>query len=468
MNNLQDTNSLKGEQSNTPNERIVAVISSLKYLAVALIGVLLPIGIYLYQTSSPSAEQVTIEPLDTPLEATTTNEVTTPPETVSATSSINSADSTYGLYFTREDIKVGNKLKMSPDQVRGSYANITERVGFDYTVTSVKQITIPEKNVDHTAFQTCYFYEKQNTNPECQVFVMNTKGVLFAVEYPTWGQSISKAVDDDVLNIKHKHRQLSIRPEEYPYIYQVLECGHSSFESYIRSGCFLTGEDIDTSGNDSEVILLVAKGLRAYDMSGKSFMNDESENYSLFASKKIDGQLIEVSLNVTVTDKQTKAKSVRVEVKKGNTGEKPEVLLETEILTSDEIELEYDYENRANKVVLIIGARRYIYDFANQTFYDLFEKLQSKLEEVPPRFVEDTESALNAVPKILPPDEHEVRTILSDLLYPPESTQDFILKGYGKRFVLHSGVTRKDGRSRDATARCGAEPVIYCFITDAV
>jgi hypothetical protein len=165
-------------------------------------------------------------------------------------------------------------------------------------------------------------------------------------------------VKDDLLNSVNISEELIIRLDSYPYIYQKTSCIDGSF----KGSCSLYGFDIDTKLSYVQLSSLGSSG------TGFSENLDDPIISNMVASKNVNGENIVVSLRVRAENAQAREKYVTFAlITAAEEGEVEDILLEMNVLTEVESDLEYDYKAQANEAKIIIGNREFTFNFLDKS-----------------------------------------------------------------------------------------------------
>lgn len=351
-----------------------------KFLALGLFVVLPFVGFYLGRVSALTTIGKNIESESNYV----TPEKTSVPET-SQTSTASSSYTSISLPFSREEIFTGAAISFSDEYISNvKKPNSSAR---EYIVTSVRNLNIPEKQINHTAFQACFrstWYE--NFGVSCRIFVLNTQGKLVELmsspgaggvffdknenidflyqqafqDFITWNilnpsSGLKNGLyfrQEDISQLSH---QLNIKTDAYPYVYLKSVCTGS-----VVGRCWTEGFDID-----SEPIVSVRLAKTQFKPLRSPF--DDNQNWGLSsqieeASMLVNNEYITVQLEKTVESSRAETATTTISVHNETSGLQKNLFSVT-VPVNTETSLTYDYANVSDVAEIRIGEKVYSFNF---------------------------------------------------------------------------------------------------------
>jgi hypothetical protein len=328
-----------------------------KYLIGLVLSIVLAVCVYYVN----QAQQPTIVS-EIPVTATTTQEASsaaegTKEETRASTPTELVRPTIPGL---ERNTKVGDRITLS----------IPNRKQENLTITSVRQIAIPDKKVLHTVFEGCY--ESDALTYACSIFALNSNNEFVWLENgssesgPTFGELISRKTKANTLNTNTGEEKILIRPENYPYVYQQMNFADATS----KSGAWVQGFNIDVVKNEQGTSTHLA-GI-GNGVSSGMFDENSSEPVDIWisASKLIGKDLVEVELRSIKENSRASVEQVTVSLIKNDERKNAKILLNKEISAGkhDTLNIKYDYGNLAGTATIHIDKQIFVFNFNDQTF----------------------------------------------------------------------------------------------------
>ena len=270
----------------------------------------------------------------------------------------------------RERIKVGEKFAVKEGQIFESNIMFNANEEKEITITSVKHVYLQDIGNGHTLFQGCYIVSGGYI---CALFLLNNSDQLVqlvpTIQYdfgdgkdPLFGgknyaNEINKRIKLDIANSVSK--DFFVRPDEAPYIYQIVQCGDAT----TGSTCSVIGLNPDRIDPN---IGISRKYLASYSAQSTFGLNADGEGT---AEQKISRSIFATTTLLVVREegeRDGKTNHVSIFLTK-NAGE-PVQLFESNEDLHTRVELDYDYVSLADLSTVTVGTKKFTYQFSTGAF----------------------------------------------------------------------------------------------------
>lgn len=263
----------------------------------------------------------------------------------------------------RERINVGEKFLVKKGQVYEADSAITANEEKEITITSVKHVYLQDIGNGHTLFQGCFIAFGRYS---CVLFLLNNFDQLVQLTPTTqydfregkdYEYEIKTRIALDITNSVSK--DFFVRPNEAPYIYQIVQCGDAT----TGSACSVIGlnpDKIDPNTGIARKYLASFGGVDTFGLNaGGAGMSEQKISRSIFATTT----LLVVREEV---ERDSKTKHVSIFLTK-NAGESVQLFESNEGLHT-RVELDYDYVSLADLSTVTIGTKKFTYQFSTGAF----------------------------------------------------------------------------------------------------